>query len=236
MSYLYPTNLNSGYTNYYPYKQSHNKSLKTYKMKLYGKGSIKVTPDISIVTLGVETENKELTTAQNENSIKMKKVIRALKDNGVEKEDIKTTSFSIRPEYDFVEGRKIFRGYRVNNTLSITIRDIKETGRIIEASLEAGVNNVSDIKFAISKPDQYYKIALNRAIKDSIEKAESIEATLNIILSKTPIGIDEERIDYEPIQRTYVASTSSEAPIMEGTMEISAAVEAVFAYKMHSTN
>lgn len=236
MSYLYPTNLTSGYSNYYPYKQPHSKSIKTYKMKLYGKGSIKVTPDIAIVTLGVETENKELSIAQNENSIKMKKVIKALEDNGVQKEDIKTTSFSITPEYDFVEGRKIFRGYRVNNTLTITIKDIKETGNIIDTSIEAGVNNVSNIRFAISKPDQYYKIALDRAIKDSIEKAESIEKTLNIILNKTPIEIDEDRIDYAPIQRTYVASTSSEAPIMEGTMDIRAAVEAVFSYKMQSTN
>lgn len=234
MSYVYPPSLYYGFNNTYPYKQSHKKTKDTYIMKLYGNGSIKATPDIALVTLGIETESENLSTAQKENATKSNNVISILEDNGIKKEDIKTTSFLITPEYDYIEGRKVFKGYKVTNALTITIRNIGETGDIIDAAVEAGANKVNDIEFAVSKPDQYYNIALNRAISDSIEKAENISKTLNVTLNKIPIKIDEERVQYAPVSRAYLESTTT--PIMKGTLEFNATIIAVFSYNNHQDN
>lgn len=150
---------------------------------------------------------------------------------GVREEDIKTESYYIIPEYDYVDGRKIFRGYRVNNNLSIIIRDIEETGKIIDASVEAGANVVNNISFEAADPDKYSREALNLAIQDAIGKAKEIGKTLNVEVNNTPIRIDEEKPSYASIERTYLDTLKVTTPVMPGTLEFRAVANAIFSYK-----
>jgi len=230
MSHFSPTYFSTGYTSYYPYRQYEEASLKGYRMKLLGTGTVRATPDIVKASLGVITENKELKVSQEENSIKTNNVINTLKKMGIKEEDTRTESYSITLVYDYVEGKKIFRGYKVANNLSITIRNIEETGKIIDASVDAGANIVNDISFEVANPDKYNREALNLAIYNAIEKAKGIEKTFKINVNKIPIRIDEESLSYVPAQRTYLSSAESETPIMPGMLEFNAKVEAVFSY------
>ncbi|MBF8982047.1 SIMPL domain-containing protein [Lutibacter sp. B2] len=203
-----------------------------YSMELEGRGSIKVQPDIAIVTLGVVTENKELKIAQEENAKDSTRMLDSLKKMGIKEDDIETEAYSIDLQYDYIEGQKIFRGYKVTHNFKITIRDLEKTGKIIDTAVSNGANVVKNIYFTLSNPSIYYRQALTLAIQDAIEKAEVIENKLQVIVNKTPTRISEERYDHIPLyKRPSLGSPDTTTPIKAGKVEIIANIKAVFAYK-----
>ena len=205
-----------------------------YKMTLNGKASVMVEPDIAIVTLGVETQNKELKVAQEENAVKSTQVINALIKMGIAEKDIKTESYTINPEYDYVEGKQIFRDYKVTHTFRVTIKDLQKFGEIIDAAVSGGANIVTNINFTVSNPSEDYNRALNLAVEDAIKKAKAIEEKLGIVVNKVPISITEESQSYIPVDgkhfATFSAAPAYPTPIKEGQIEINATIKAIFIY------
>jgi uncharacterized protein len=203
-----------------------------YIMKLNGKGIVKIRPDIVNVTLGVVTEDKQLQTAQTLNAEKMNQVISTIKSFGIEDNQIQTVTYSINPVYDYVEGKEIFRGYRVTNIVKINVKEVERVGEIIDSAVTAGANQIGDIEFTTSDPGRYYKRALMIAIKDAVEKAVVIGETLGVTVYKTPVNIKEETEGYSHvIQRTQLKAMEASTSIEAGQIEISASIEAQFMYK-----
>jgi len=202
------------------------------QLKVEGKGTIKVRPDITVVVLEVVTENKELKLAQEENTTRMIAVLRSLRENGILSEDIQTQTYNIVPQYDYIEGKQVFRGYRVEHSLEVTIRDMTKIGEIIDDAVQNGVNQVSSIKFSVANPSAYYQQALNAAVDDALNKARTFGSKLNIAVSKVPVRIVE--MGYEtgvPIVSLKYQTAGSATPVQTGQVEISARIEAVFAYR-----
>lgn len=245
MTYAYDSLYKNGYTynnqwpQYNPYalwKNSQgciNRSVETKKprMLLEGTGIIKVKPDAAVVTLGVATEGTELTTVQQENAEKIHSIIDSLTRIGVAKKDIETESYSIVPQYDYIEGKQVFKGYRVTNILKITVRNTEEVGKVIDNAVASGANVVNSVNFMLSDPSNYYKIALSKAIMDAVDKATSIERTLNIIVDKTPINISEESSTRGIVgERRELTASAVSTPIIGGEIEVIARIKAVFNY------
>lgn len=246
MAYMYGSPYKNGYTynNLYsqhsPYTQGNNsegninKHLRVKKpsITLEGTGKVKVVPDIAVVILGVITEGTELSAVQQENAEKIQSVIHALARVGVDSKDIETESYSILPQYDFIEGRQVFKGYRVTNTLKTTLSNTEEVGRVIDAAVASGANIVNDVRFVVSNPTRYYKIALSNAIEDAVNKARSIERKLDIVVDKTPIDILEISPGRDVVgeRREFVASAVS-TPIIAGETEIVARIKAIFNFR-----
>ena len=221
----------------YPYTNSYTRSLcvetdsDNNTMNLNGKGAVQAKPNIAVVSLGVVTENMDLNDALKENTLKMSKVIASLKNMGIAEKDIKTESYNIELVYDYIEGKQVFKGYRVRNMLSVTIRDINSVGEVINTAVDNGANVVNSINFTVSNPSLYYREALNLAIKDAIEKAAVIEKSLRIVVNKTPSKILEETYGYAPIPSNSMTFKTAGPPIMPGETEITASIKATFSYK-----
>jgi uncharacterized protein len=203
-----------------------------YSMKVNGKGSIKIRPDIVSATLGVVTEDKQLQNAQRLNAEIMNRVINTIKSFGIEDNQIQTVSYNINAVYDYSDGKEVFRGYRVSNIVKVIVRNVGKIGEIIDAAVAAGANHVGNIEFTTSDPAKYYRRALMMAIKDAVEKAEIIGETLGVAVNKTPVNIKEETQGYEPmVQRAEFKALGVSTPIEAGQIEVSASVEAQFIYK-----
>lgn len=215
----------------YPYLRYPQINNSSNNMTVYGNGSVKVKPDIATVSLGVITENKYLKNAQKENAVITDNVLNALKQIGIKDRDIKTENYSINPEYDYVEGKQIFKAYKVINSLKVVFRDINIIGRTIDAAVDSGANIVNNITFTVENSESFYNQALKIATKNALEKAKELEESLNVILNKTPINVVEERPEFKPVdkQTLYAAPTQS-TPIREGEIEINASVKVVFNY------
>lgn len=220
------------YSGHQQYKYKYSNSV-----KLNGKGTLKTKPDMAILTLGVITEGKELKTVQEENALKTNSLINRLKAMGINERDIQTQSYNVDIEYDYVDGKQVFRGYRVTNTIVVTIRDINKTGEIIDAAVESGANTIRGINFTVANPSLYYNQALKLAIKDAIEKAQVVENTLGVVINETPISIEEEGSQYVPIiERESLKAASTVTPIEAGTIEITARIKAIFYYTSMRNN
>ena len=233
MAYSY---LPSGQYNYYSYIPNPDlqacADLRACKLKVEGIGNVKVQPDIAVVVLGVVTENIQLKLSQEENTVRMTAVIKTLKEMGISSEDIQTQSYNVTPQYDFVEGKQVLRGYRVEHMLEITIRDMNRIGEIIDAAVQNGANQISSVKFTVADPSVYYQQALNAAVDDALAKVRTLGRKLNIEVSQVPVQIVE--MGYEqgtPIVPMIYQAALSAIPIQTGLIEISARIEAIFAYR-----
>ncbi|MTK12625.1 MAG: DUF541 domain-containing protein [Clostridiaceae bacterium] len=215
----------------YPYLRYPNTNIKNNLMTVYGKGNIKVKPDIATASIGVAVENKDLSVAQAQSIEKANKILDTLKRMGIKERDIKTENYTITPEYDYIEGKQVFRTYKITNTFRVTLRDLSRIGEIIDAAVASGANVVNNITFTIDNPEKYYNQALKIAVRNALEKARELGDTLNVIVNNTPIRIIEERREPRPVYREAVLAASTEAtPIMEGVIEINAEVKAIFNY------
>jgi uncharacterized protein YggE len=202
-------------------------------IKVNGEGEIAVQPDSATINLGVISENKELLTAQQRNSEQSTKVITALVSQGINKADIQTFDYRIESDYDFVQGIQIFRGYKITNILQVKIEDLSTIGKIVDFSVQHGVNYVSNVQFKVKNKDIHYQHALTIAINNAMEKAKTIAQALNVTLAAVPSLLVEGGTTAEPFINqpgTFVKGISS-TQIEPGQITIKARVLAEFHYR-----
>lgn len=196
-----------------------------------GNGVIDAQPDYAQVLIEVRTEGKDVSQAQQENAIIMNRVIGSLMALNIPREAIQTTVYTISPNYDYIEGRQVFRGFEVQNAITVQIAEISRAGTVIDTAIQNGANHVSSIQFKIEDSDAYYQRALQMALINAIEKAKTMAETMRIALDPIPIEMIEESQHNAPIP--YSAQLSNRemmTPIAQGTMAIQASVRVTFRY------
>lgn len=202
----------------------------SFRLKVEGKGRANAQPDMAIVVLGVVSENKQLRAAQEENADVVAAVLRTLGEMGISSQDIMTLSYTVYPRYDYVEGQQVFRGYRVEHMLEVTIRDVDTIGAVVDAAVQSGANQVSSIKFSVSDSSAFYQQALDAAVDDAFGKVRTLGEKIKIAVLQVPVQIIE--MGSEPaisLPLAYQAATVA-TPVQAGTVEITARIEAIFAY------
>ncbi len=199
-----------------------------------GEGKVSVVPDVAILSLGVEAEAKTVAQAQRQAAEAMDAVMSELDKNGVAKKDIKTRRFGISPRWD----RKTLIGYRVTNTVTVKIREVDDTGIIIDAVAEAGgdLTRINSIGFTIDEPTAYHEEVRKKAMDDAEAKAKQLAKLGGVSLGK-PTYISEGGIAF-PVPRDYYlreAAPPSPAPpptpISPGESEIRLSVQVVYSIK-----
>jgi hypothetical protein len=152
-------------------------------------GEIYAAPDLAITSFSVVTEAKTVAEAMSENTKKMNAVITAVKEQGVEEKDLKTINFNISPHYDYYgvssiypSGKRVLVGYDITQTLQVKIRDLEKVGNIIQAAIDNGSNEASDLQFTIDQQDELKKQAREEAINKAKAKAEELADQLGVKL------------------------------------------------------
>lgn len=151
-----------------------------------GQGEITAEPDIATIELGVQTENEDSGIAQRMNQGLMRQVMSSLKTNGIEESDIQTVRYAIYPINDWNPElqRNEPKGFRVQNIVRVTIRDLESVGMVIDGAVEGGANSVNSIQFSLSDPEKVYEQALALAVKNAHSKAEVIAEAANVSLGE----------------------------------------------------
>jgi uncharacterized protein YggE len=214
----------------YPYVQQMT-SRQQRVMTVTGIGHLSIEPNIAQVQLAVTTENRDLSQAQQENAYLMNQVIESLLELGISRENIKTTTYNISPQYDYVEGKQLFRGYQVTNAITVKITNIEQVGNVIDVAVQNGATNVSNIQFTVENEQLHYQQALSLALKNALAKAQTIAATIQLQLDPHPIKIVEEVREEPVVYRTFAAKEmTGSTPIEQGQITINATVKVQFQY------
>lgn len=197
-------------------------------IKVGGNGSVTTKPDQAILSLGVVVEDKKLQIAQQQNALISNQVIDELKKIGIHQDEIETISYTIDQIYDYPDGKKTFRGYRVKHMFKITIEDISKAGVVIDVAVQNGANVINKIKFTTSNQEFYYNEALKKATQNARKKAEEIAKALGVNVNKIPLWIIEKGTDIE--QRSMRGAPRVITPIQEGEIKITSSITASFRY------
>jgi uncharacterized protein YggE len=107
------------------------------------------------------------------NTTTISKVIKDLQRLGIEARDISTDRYIIEPLYQDYDSLRI-KGYRIYNILSITLRDVEQTGDAIAAAFQAGANQIVNVEFYTSELRKYRDQAREMAMKAASEKASAL--------------------------------------------------------------
>ncbi len=157
-----------------------------------GSGSAFGEPDIAVLSLGVEAQATGVAEARSQAAEAINAMLDALKAGGVASEDIQTTRFSVQPRYDFTEQRQILVGFTVNNMVTAKIRNIDDTGNLIDAAIEAGgdLARINNLRFTIDDPSALEDEARLEAMAEARSKAETLAQAAGVELG-APRSISE---------------------------------------------
>ena len=157
-----------------------------------GDAEVKVPPDQVILTLGVETWDKNLATAKGQNDAIVARVLKVAEDHGVAPQHVQTDYVSIEPRYrsgTYEPGD--FIGYFVRKTIVITLKDITAFEELLSDALEAGATHVHGIEFRTSELRKHRDTARALAIQAAQEKAIALAGELGQKVGR-PTDIREE--------------------------------------------
>lgn len=138
-----------------------------------GAAVVMVTPDRALIQLGVQSNGTTPDSVRLANENDIHKVFRAVQALGVEAKDIATDYYIVYPVYEDYNSLFI-KGYRIDNTVSITLRDVNLADNAIIAALQAGANEVQDVQFYSSELRKYRDQARELAMQAAGEKAQAL--------------------------------------------------------------
>jgi uncharacterized protein YggE len=137
-------------------------------------GESRVTPDRAMLHIAVESQGESAAAAASANAAKQTKVIEAVKAAGVAAAQIRTAGYNVFPEYAHGAGRAPrITGYRANNTVQVEVRAIADVGKVIDAALAAGANNIGSVQLYASNTEAARREALQQAVAKARAEAEA---------------------------------------------------------------
>ena len=143
------------------------------RLDISATGTVSRVPDLAIISAGVVTRATTASGAIADNATRMARVRAALKRAGIADRDIQTSSINLNPDYRYQDGQPpVLTGYQASNNVSIRFRDIRNSGRILDALVAEGANQINGPTLTIDKPEAAYDEARGSALAVGRARAE----------------------------------------------------------------
>jgi len=198
-----------------------------------GTGEARVSPDRATIFVGVQSRAATAAAAGADNSRRQKAILDTLKALGLTPDQLSTLNYNVSPEMQYNQngGTPRVTGYVVTNTVRAEVRKIDDVGRLIDAALGKGANEISSLQFYSSKADSARRAAMADAVKNARADAEALAAAaggsvgpiLEISTSSSPVRPFNEM----PMAKMAAAQST---PIEPGQQMISASVNVRFTF------
>jgi uncharacterized protein YggE len=202
-----------------------------------GVGHVAVVPDQLGFQLSVSVLRDDLDQAMNDGSAAMQSVVDALKAAGVADKDVQTTDVSLYPEYSHQKGQpRTLRGYRVNQTVSVTVEDLTKGSDIVSAALAAGGSGVSLVGLQLQVGDPDGKLAparsdaFDQAKAKAQEYADHAGRELGDIVKISEVA-DQPYTDNLAYSGAADSAARAPLPIQAGQQDLTASIVVVYELK-----
>lgn len=197
------------------------------QITVVGNGETTGTPDTATVQLGVQTSADSAQQALSANNTEMQALIAKLKELGVAESDIQTSNISIYPRYN-PDGQGI-NGYDATNSVSVTIRNISQTGELLDQVVQAGANNVGGISFSVDDPSALEQQARDAAIANARQRAEAMAQAVGGSIGQV-LSITENIGSAPPIPLAVgrAEAAADAVPIQPGEQTVAAQVQITY--------
>lgn len=200
-----------------------------------GTAEVQVPPDEVLLTLAIDSTDKDLSVAKTQNDGRVRKLIALAKHAGVEEKHVQTSALTMEPEYSEEKIPK-FLDFKVSQTLVVELLDLSKYDTLMTDVLRAGVNRVDGLQFIVAEPRKFRDGARSKALTAAHEKAVAMAAVLGQTIGK-PLEINE--VDnLEPISggaNAYVQARGfalgpqqEQATVASGQVSIRASIRVTF--------
>ena len=200
-----------------------------------GEAVVRRAPDRAFLTVAVEARARNPRDAQRQNAETMTAVRKQLASAGLNQDAVRTIGYNVEQEVDFVNGKRVPRGYVASNVLEVRVDEIERTGEVLDLAVQAGATSVSTVRFDLKDRRAAEQEALRLAVEDARARADAAAAGIGRSIDRV-LRIEESRVPSAP-PRPLMASMARAAeadvstPIDPGTIEIRADVVVTAAIK-----
>ena len=202
-------------------------------LSLSAEGRSTRAPDIALFSAGVSNQARTAAEALAANAAAMNQVVAALKRAGIEGRDIQTSNLSVGPVYANQQGsnRPKVVAYQVNNQVSVRERKVAELGKVLDALVEAGANDVNGPNFGLDAPDAALDEARAAAMKAARARAQLYAAAAGLKVLRI-VSINESG-GYAPrpapmLMARMAVADAAPSPVEAGEVATNATVNVVF--------
>ena len=194
-----------------------------------GEATVKRAPDRAFVDLAVETHRaqtpKEASTRNAQLMTAVQEKVRAL---GIAPEALRTRGYQLNPEFDYINGRQVARGYSARNEIEVRVDKLEQLGEVIDAAVAAGATHAGAVRFDLRERDTVEREALKLAVADARARADAAAAGAGSSVTRI-LKIEEGgRTDVPPpvpyLAARMEAKQAMPTPIAAGEIEIRATV------------
>jgi uncharacterized protein YggE len=191
-----------------------------------GEGMVTRAPDLSFVTLAVESRARSSRDAQRMNAEAMSAVHKRLLAAGIAADALRTIGLSLHQQFDDVNGRRVPRDFVARNTLEVRISDVSRTGELADLAVQEGATSLSNIRFDLKDRSGAEREALRLAVADARARADAMAAGAGRVVDRI-LKIDDSRavvVPPTPMFSLARADAAAVTPTEPGLIEIRAQV------------
>lgn len=203
---------------------------KTDFFTVVGEGKASAAPDVAQISLGITVNGNSIGSVQSQANGIINNVSSAVKRLGVGDKDIQTTSYNLRPDYDYNNGKQSIRGYIADINLVVKARQFDKVNQIIDSATANGANQVGGLSFTLDDAtrekleSQARKIAIAKAKQKATQIATESGINLGRIVNVTEGTNSGPRPIYAMEKSIPVTGGGNPTQIEPGSSEISISV------------
>jgi uncharacterized protein YggE len=150
-----------------------NQTIAGTRLDINATGEVTRVPDLATISAGVVTRSANASSAMQQAAARMARVREALRRAGIADRDIQTSNVSLSPDYVYAKDQPPrISGYSASNQVTVRFRDIASTGKILDALVEQGANQISGPNLSIEHPEAALDDARTRAVAAARARAE----------------------------------------------------------------
>lgn len=206
----------------------------TRTITVVGEGTVSAEPDQAVAMIGVEVVGDSVQEATGESADVMEALLGAFKAEGVVAADIRTSGYGVWTDYgsrsDMV-GDDAKPIYRVNNIVTVTVRDLDNLGAILDAAIDNGANSIQGINFTIEDKAELAADARAKAAVDAKAKAEELAKLMGLKVGAVVSVSEVIGSSVYPVTREAAMGMGGggAGPISVGSLDYSAQLQVVYA-------
>jgi uncharacterized protein len=195
-----------------------------------GEAVIIAEPDQAQIDIGVLTQARTAPDAAKENAEKLSRVLAQIKKLLRKGDEVKTTGYTLNPNYRYPQGGKPeITGYTAANVLQIRTGDLPGVGKLIDAGMQSGANQINRLVFTLKDDHSAQVQALRMAAQKARSKAEEMAGALGLKIIGV-LSLTENERGVRPIiaqtrgMQAEALASAAPTPVETGTIEVRSSV------------
>lgn len=158
----------------------------TSTISVTGTADVMVVPDEVVITLGIDTRNKDIVQARKESDENVQRIVNLTKQFKIDSQYVQTDYIDIRP--GDITGKSMYetyekispanQGYIVRKKMVITLKDLSKFENFIAEVVKTGAEYVNGVEFRTSELRKHKDKARELAVKAAKEKAVAMSKVL----------------------------------------------------------